>query len=179
MFVPLGEVLMHIRVLTFNLWNEEGDPRRFDFINQELRRLSPDLIALQEVVQTSTRNQLDEVLSGTDLHITHQAQVTAATPPGAERYGGCAIATRWPHRFLEVLDLRLADAPDVPWYSLAVAVPLPELGDLLFIVTITSWRLAAESARERQVLALTDLDARHRRAIPTVIAGDFNATPDA
>jgi endonuclease/exonuclease/phosphatase family metal-dependent hydrolase len=53
------------------------------------------------------------------------------------------------------------------------------MGELLFIVTTTSWRLAAESARERQVLARTDLDARHRRAIPTVIAGDFNATPDA
>jgi endonuclease/exonuclease/phosphatase family metal-dependent hydrolase len=28
-------------------------------------------------------------------------------------------------------------------------------------------------------MALTDLDARHRRAIPSIIAGDFNAAPDA
>jgi endonuclease/exonuclease/phosphatase family metal-dependent hydrolase len=33
--------------------------------------------------------------------------------------------------------------------------------------------------REEQAVALTDLDARHRRALPTVIAGDFNAAPDA
>jgi endonuclease/exonuclease/phosphatase family metal-dependent hydrolase len=26
---------------------------------------------------------------------------------------------------------------------------------------------------------VTDLDARHRRDLPTIIAGDFNATPDA
>ena len=27
--------------------------------------------------------------------------------------------------------------------------------------------------------ALTELDARHRRELPTIIAGDFNAAPDA
>ena len=28
-------------------------------------------------------------------------------------------------------------------------------------------------------MAITDLDARHRQALPTIIAGDFNAGPDA
>ena len=27
--------------------------------------------------------------------------------------------------------------------------------------------------------AITDLDARHRASLPTLIAGDFNAAPDA
>ncbi len=53
---------MHLRVVTFNIWNEEGDPRRFEVINRELRRLAPDLVALQEVVSTPERNQLDTVL---------------------------------------------------------------------------------------------------------------------
>jgi len=99
--------------------------------------------------------------------------------PWAERYGGSAVATRWPHRVLEALDLRLSEATDVPWCTLAVSVPLPGEGDLLFLAATASWRLDAESARERQALALTDLDARHRGALPTIIAGDFNATPDA
>ena len=73
----------------------------------------------------------------------------------------------------------MSDANDVPWCSLAVALPLPGEGDLLFIATTTSWRLAAELARERQAVALTDLDARHRQPLPTIIAGDFNASPDA
>jgi endonuclease/exonuclease/phosphatase (EEP) superfamily protein YafD len=80
---------------------------------------------------------------------------------------------------VEALDLRLADALDVPWSTLAVAVSLPGEDDLLFIWTTASWRLEAESARERQVVALTDLDARHRGSLPTIIAGDFNASPDA
>ena len=50
---------------------------------------------------------------------------------------------------------------------------------MLFIAATRSGRLSAESARERQVVALTDLDVRHRKALPTIIAGDFNATPDA
>jgi hypothetical protein len=32
---------------------------------------------------------------------------------------------------------------------------------------------------ERQAVAVTDLDARHRRDAPTIIAGDLNATADA
>src|SRR6202040_3586385 len=49
------------------------------------------------------------------------------------RYGGSAVATRWPHRVVEARDLRLADALDVPWSTLAVSVPLPGEDDLLFI----------------------------------------------
>jgi endonuclease/exonuclease/phosphatase family metal-dependent hydrolase len=50
---------------------------------------------------------------------------------------------------------------------------------LLFIGTTAAWRPGAEAVREHQAVALTDLDARHRRDLPTIIAGDFNAAPDA
>lgn len=39
--------------------------------------------------------------------------------------------------------------------------------------------MSTPKARERQVVALSDLDARHRGTLPTIMAGDFNATPDA
>jgi endonuclease/exonuclease/phosphatase family metal-dependent hydrolase len=119
------------------------------------------------------------LLQGTSLHGLHQAEAMTTVPPHADRYGGSALAARWPYRLVETLDLRMADAMDVPWSSLAAVVTLPGAGDLLFIATTASWRLDAEFARERQVLALTDLDARHRRELPTIIAGDFNAGPDA
>ena len=70
-------------------------------------------------------------------------------------------------------------AADVPWCTLAASVSLPGEGELLVTGTTTSRRLEAEAARERQVVALTDLDARHRRAPPTIVAGDFTAAPDA
>jgi endonuclease/exonuclease/phosphatase family metal-dependent hydrolase len=170
---------VRLRVLTMNVQNDEGDPRRLALINAELRRIDPDVVAFQEVLCSADGRQLDELLEGTGLHGTHQAQAMTYTPPFADAYGGSAVATRWPHSVLEVLDLRLLDATDVPWCSLAVSIPLPGEGDILFIAATASWRLEAESARERQAVALTDLDARHRRALPTIIAGDFNAAPDA
>jgi len=170
---------MRVRVVTLNVWNEDGDPRRFAFINRELRRLSPDLLALQEVADRGSPRRLEQLLEGTGLAGTHQSDILRVSPPSSERYGGNAIATRWPHRVVEGLDQRLADASDVPWATLAAVVSIPDTGDLLFICTTTSWKLDAEAARERQVQALTDLDARHRQALPTVITGDFNAAPEA
>lgn len=170
---------MNLRVLTLNIWNNDGDPQRIEVINNELCQLAPDMIAFQEVLQDSERNQLPALLQGLPYHTTHQAQLMHTTPPYYERVGGCAVATKWPHRVVELLDLRQSDALDHPWCTLAILVDVQGLGEILFIGTTLAWRLNAEAARERQVVALTDLDARHRTAIPTIIAGDFNATPDA
>jgi endonuclease/exonuclease/phosphatase family metal-dependent hydrolase len=170
---------MRVRVATLNVWNTEGDHRRPDLINRELRRLNPDLIALQEVVQTPKARMLDRLLDGLDLQSTHQADIQSFVPPFAERYGGSALATRWPHRAVEALDLRVAGATDVPWATLAAVVQIPELGEMLFIAATAAWRPGAEAVREQQAIAISDLDARHRRDLPTVIAGDFNAAPDA
>jgi endonuclease/exonuclease/phosphatase family metal-dependent hydrolase len=168
-----------LRVLTLNVENLEGDDRRTKAINSEVRRIAPDLVSFQEVVATSDRKQLDELLAGTELHGTHQAHAMAYTPQYSDHYGGTAVATRWPHTTLEVLDMRVAGAADVPWCTVAVTVPIPDAGEVLFIATTAAWRLDAEAVREQQAIALTDLDARHRRELPTIIAGDFNATPDA
>lgn len=170
---------MRLRIVTLNVWNDEGDPGRAEVINSELRRLDPDLVALQEVLQTPEHDQLNQLIAGTGLHGTHQAQATTTTAPSEASYGGNAVATRWPHRVVEVVDLRGAGAPDVPWRTLAVTVPLPGEGEVLFIVTTLSYRLEAEATRERQAVALSELDARHRTDLPTIMAGDFNATPDA
>lgn len=169
---------MRIRVFTLNVWNTEGDPRRPQIINQGIRELDPDLIALQEVVHTAKVHSLDALLAGLPLQATHQAEVQGFVPPFAERYGGTAVATRWKHEVVEVLDLRLAGANDVPWATLAAIVNVPALGELLFLAPTAAWRPAAEEVRERQAIALTDLDARHRRDLPTVIAGDLNAGPE-
>ncbi len=144
-----------------------GDPRRTSLINRELRRLSPDLVSFQEVSASGERNQLAELLDGLDLQPTHQADVVAAAPSGVEPTGGNALATRWPHRIVEGLDLRMADAMDAPWDALAALVSIPGEGDLLFIAASSAWRLDAEAVRERQVVAMTDLDARHVNVQPT------------
>lgn len=169
---------MRLRVLTLNVQNDEGDSRRTGLINRELRRLGPDLVAFQEVCYPDRRDQLAELIAGTGLvHTTHQADALDYMPPYADRYGGTAVATRWPHHVVEVLDHRPADASDFHWWTLAVSVRVAGPDELLFIVPTTPWQLDAESARERQAIDITDLDTRHRRRLPTIIAGDFNAAP--
>lgn len=170
---------MRVRIVTLNVWNMEGDPRRPEIINRGLRRLNPDLVAFQEVVQTPEIKMLGTLIRGLGLQATHQADLQKFPPPFSDRYGGNALATRWEHRAVEALDLRLSGAGDVPWATLAAIVTLPGLGEMLFIAATTAWRPAAEAVRERQAIAISDLDARHRRDLPTVIAGDFNAGPEA
>ena len=170
---------MHVRILTLNVWNSEGDSRRPEIINRALLALEPDLIAFQEVVHAPGNGMLDRLLAGLDFQATHQADLQPCAPLFADRYGGSAIATRWPHRAVEALDLRVTGAPDMPWAALAAIVQIPQAGDMLFIGATGAWRPAAEAARERQALAIADLDARHRRDLPTIIAGDFNAGPEA
>jgi endonuclease/exonuclease/phosphatase family metal-dependent hydrolase len=43
--------MSHVRVLTLNVENLEGDDRRTRAGTQELRRIAPDLVAFQEVIQ--------------------------------------------------------------------------------------------------------------------------------
>lgn len=86
--------MRRLRVLTFNVENVEGDDRRTKAINQELRRIEPDLVSFQEVISRPDRNQLDELLAGTELHGTHQSDAMSYTPPFADRFGGTAVATR-------------------------------------------------------------------------------------
>jgi hypothetical protein len=88
-----------LRVLTVNVQNHEGDPQRIGVLNEVFRRINADLVALQEVLRTSARNQLDELLDGTGLHSTHQADVLAYSPPWADRYGGSAVAGVLQHAF--------------------------------------------------------------------------------
>jgi endonuclease/exonuclease/phosphatase family metal-dependent hydrolase len=171
---------VRLRVVTLNVWNTEGEyERRVALINRELRALDPDLIALVEVVKTPERDQLAELLADTGLQGTHELDVMSTAPPEAETYGGNALATRWPHRVVEGLDVRQPDAEDVPWTTLAAVVTLPDERELLFIATCLAWRMESEAAREREAVAITELDARHRANLPSIIAGDFNATPDA
>ena len=160
-----------MRVLTLNIQHDAGDQRRTSLLGKEIARLSPDLVALQEVRET----QLDELLAGSGLeYTTHQAEILDPPPENTARYGGTAIATRWPHTVLEALERRQADAH---WWTLAATVALPE-GELLFIAPTTPWRPDVEWARERQAHDVTELAARHVTSLPTIVAGDLNAAPE-
>ncbi|MGW1347575.1 endonuclease/exonuclease/phosphatase family protein [Kribbella sp. NPDC002412] len=160
---------MRIRVLTLNVQHDAGDPRRTELINAELRRLEPDLVALQEVCD----HQLSELIEGTGLtHTTHQSELLVSR----WRHGS-VVASRWPHRVVDVAEHRPSATSDDHWWTLTAAVDVPELGELLFIHPSTPWRLDQAAAREQQLIAAVEVDELHRFPLPSIIAGDLNATP--
>ncbi len=166
------------RILTMNVENIEGDPRRQEILRAGIEQIDPTWFRSKRS-PVERRHQLEELIGGTKLHGVHQAGTLAYELKWVERYGGTAIASRWPYRVVETLDLRGADATDVPWCSLAATVEIPDVGEMLFVATTASWRPDAAKARERQALAVSDLDSRHRSDLPTILAGDFNADPDS
>src|SRR6266568_2671699 len=110
---------MRLRIVTLNVWNQQGDPKRTDLINRELRRLDPDLVSFPVVVHSPECSQLEELIDGTGCHGTHQTAVLRTTPPHAVRFGGSAVATRWRRLVADVLVLPMSDADDVSWCSLS------------------------------------------------------------
>jgi endonuclease/exonuclease/phosphatase family metal-dependent hydrolase len=168
---------MRVRVLTMNVQHDAGDPRRTALINAELRRLAPDVVTFQEVCYPDATDQLAALVAGTGLRTTHQAAVLDHLPPDADVYGGTALATRWSHRVVDVVEGRTDEG--LYWYTLAALIDLPGLGPLLLVTPTTFWKTGAEVWRERQMLDVADLDARHRTRLPTIVAGDFNAVPES
>ena len=104
--------------MTLNVQNTTaGDPRRVQ-LNDAIRRVAPDVISLQEVMST---DHLEAVLDGTGLNGTHQSEVLGYEPPFVDKYGGTAVATRWPRRNRRERDpcgqpVHRAPMPDV-WRS--------------------------------------------------------------
>lgn len=159
-----------MRVLTMNVQHDAGDARRTGLINAEVQWTAPDLATFQEVCHAS--DQLAALTAGTGLtHLVQQHELI-----GPSGFGhGTTFATRWPHRILDVIEHR----GDPHWWTLAAAVEVPGAGDQLIIVPTTPWRPEHEDARLQQAGDIITLDDRHHTLLPTIVAGDFNATPDS
>jgi endonuclease/exonuclease/phosphatase (EEP) superfamily protein YafD len=59
-----------------------------------------------------------------------------------------------------------------------VVVEVPA-GRQLLIAPTTPWQPDAAAAREEQAVQVSQIDARHHGTLPTIIAGDLNARPEA
>ena len=84
---------------------------------------------------------------------------------------------------VEACSLRLTKrSKSYPYVAMAARVRAPApVGPMLFVCAKPSWQLNAEYERELQAVALAQLVKRHAdpNAFPTVVAGDFDATPDS
>ncbi|GAA2880433.1 hypothetical protein GCM10010472_43080 [Pseudonocardia halophobica] len=161
-----------IRVVTLNALSPQyaDGPRRREAIRAELRRLDPDVVALQEVV-------CDEV---PDLVPGHRL---APHPAVADDGSTAVLASRWPFARVHRLDLDVTRrAREFPWGGAVVAeLDAPGLGPLVVAHHKPCYQLDLERERELQAVATAELVERvvAERPAHVVLLGDLDATPDA
>jgi endonuclease/exonuclease/phosphatase family metal-dependent hydrolase len=162
--------------MTLNVWNLSGPWRqRRDEIPAWIRRLEPDVVCLQEIVQTPDgRNQATELAAASgDWSVAY-----AGRPLHDDVLFGNAILSRWPIDATHECDL-----PHEPAEGEVQRVVLhARTRGLDVYSTHLNWRFHEGAIRERQVLALAsfvDETAAPDSPLPPVVAGDFNADPDS
>ena len=165
-----------ISVLTWNLWWRFGPwEERLPAIVETIRRLDPDVAALQEVWVadgTSSAHVIAEAL-GRHVTVAHRLELDGVG-------FGNAVLSRWP-----IVDTDVAPLPsdgghhDEQRLALLAVLDAPR-GPVQVVSTHLSWRHDESATRQAQVRALCELVARHRpRTYPPVVCGDFNAEPDS
>ena len=158
-----------LTVVTLNLWHDQRDwPSRLKVIVAELRRIRPDVLCLQEVLQHETlRNQAETL--GDSLGC--QVQFASVDPPGQPKRYGNAVLT--PHRVLARGSRNLAPADD---YRVVAHVRLEFRGRAIDAYSThlhhTPQGGGIRATQIRHLLAYVDST---RGEGPLVLAGDFNA----
>jgi endonuclease/exonuclease/phosphatase family metal-dependent hydrolase len=164
-----------IRVLTLNIWQEQGPwEQRLELLSARLAQLAPDVVCLQEVRQVAGRipNQAETLASRLDLAWTFEI----AQPWGGGEEG-LAILSRLPIAERDACELPYTDGRSRR-VCLGAALRA-ERGTFWVFTTHLAWRLADGALREQQVLAVDRFVQAHTGKAATILTGDFNATPDA
>ena len=168
----LGEAPGVLRFVTLNLWGENGPhQRRLDLIGQELERLAPDVVALQEVrdVPGQLPNQAETLARR--LGYSHAFAAATEWGGGVE---GLAIVSRF--AVLDRADRRLPYATDTEVRVVLWALLDGPTGGVWFHKTHLSYRQHEGREREDQVLALDEQIAARAAGNerPQILMGDFN-----
>jgi endonuclease/exonuclease/phosphatase family metal-dependent hydrolase len=173
-----------LRVLSWNLWWRFGPwERRREAIAAVLDNLRPDVCGLQEIWAAPDDNLAASMADELGMH-----HVYAPSPaPGKwhRRIGdtsvgvGDAVLSRWPISESEVGRLPAGDEPDEGRTILYARVEAPHASVPFFVTHLNSgWGQSA--LRKEQVGAIAGfIREKSRDSHPPILAGDFNAPPDA
>lgn len=167
-----------LRVITLNIFGQQGRwPDRRQMLTDGLAKLNPGLVAFQETIVNDEYDQVVDLL-GPEYHVAHQAQGLFGDSNHA-----VSIASRWPITATHEVDQQFSDRTAVyPCSTLIAEIDAPEpFRPLLFVDHGPIYHWTAERERELQAVAAAKrieevIDQRHMHV---VLAGDFNATPDA
>ncbi len=164
-----------VRVLTLNLWHDKGDwPKRRALIVEEVRRLKPDLIALQEVLQRpGLANQAEDL----GRALGYRAGFVSVDPPAAERRYGNAILLAGAGS--PVQERKLEPLNDYRTAAHVFAGGDARRPGVDFYATHLHNERDGGAIRQRQIDSLLDFVDATARGGRTILAGDFNTDADA
>jgi len=158
-----------LTVVTLNLWHDSHEwPKRLNVIVAAMRRIRPDVLCLQEVLQNpELPNQAQTLGDSLGYHVLF---ATVDGPERPKRYGNAVLT---PHPVLVEGARNLEPADDYRavghvrfrWHGLEVDAYSTHLHH-------TSAGGSIRAAQIRHLLAYVDST---RGAGPTVVAGDFNS----
>jgi endonuclease/exonuclease/phosphatase family metal-dependent hydrolase len=161
-----------MRVLTLNMWARSGPYSvREPLLRQEVGLLAPDLIALQEVEPgPGDSNQAAELFAPLGYEVVYERR------DGEYRADpGIAVASRLPINDRHLIELPHGGA------ALAARVNVGDAGFwFCCAVPMPGWP-HQEGQREDEVVALDTAltELADGDELPPVLAGDFDATPEA
>jgi endonuclease/exonuclease/phosphatase family metal-dependent hydrolase len=165
-----------LRVLTLNIWNRQGPwEARLQLIREGIRRLSPDLVGLQEVLSHGGSSLAHDIAEG----LGYEVAFGMSNDMGGDVLFGNAALSRWPIGRSEVFPLPTGES-DESRSMLFTEIDSPH-GKLPFFVTHLNWKFHQGAVREAQVVAATEIVMREApmTGLPPVLVGDFNAQPEA
>jgi endonuclease/exonuclease/phosphatase family metal-dependent hydrolase len=161
-------------VLTWNLWWRFGPwERRLPAIIETVRRLEPDIAALQEVWVADGTSSAELIADALGYHVAvdHRLELDGVG-------FGNAVVSRWPILETATTPLPAGDVGhDEERLALLAVVDAPT-GPVQVWSTHLSWRHDESAVRQAQVRELcAAVAARRPRTYPPIVCGDFNAEP--
>lgn len=162
-----------VDVVTLNLWHDKQDwPHRQDMIVAELRAMAPDVIVLQEVLQTAALPNQAETLAS---RLGYRYRFFSVDAPGhARRYGNAILVKGDIEQSRETRLAPLDDYRNAGWVRTRVA------GHPLNVYATHLHHTPEGGAiRGRQIADLLALIDDTAGDVPSIVGGDFNTRSDA
>lgn len=165
--------MQNFRFVTFNLMGM-GEPveRRMALAAAAMADLNVDAVALQEVCEHAPHFPNQAATLAKELGCHHVFAPTKQLETGVVE--GLAILSRHPIRDQEAYPLPSAEGGRIVQ---RVVLESPA-GPLVIFNTHLDYHPRNGATREKQVVAVTEILHAHLGETPSLLAGDFNATPD-
>ncbi len=162
-----------LRLLAYNIHHGEGMDEVLDLerIAALIRTVNPDIVTLQEI--DSVAGRTDGVDQAVEL-----GRLTGLTPVFGRFMSydggayGMALLSRWP--IVSTQNIRLPDGEE-PRSALSAVISSPDSDRQIRVIGIHFYR----TEEERMAQALSLEEQLGNDELPTVLAGDFNSTPDS